>query len=279
MSFAMVGRVWTREAFRAYLKTVENAQDFRAVCVHHTAAPSLAQRPQGFKAQHIENMASFYRGKGWSAGPHLFTDEDQAWGMTPVSSRGVHAASFNGRAVGIEMLGDYDTEDPKSGRGLQVVTFTAGIVAELLAWMELEPTTQTVLFHRDDPKTSKTCPGVKVQKDWFVSLVKAAREPKPVEPPKWRVEEGELITTGYEVGGRVCVALGAFLGQRGVSGETVASNLHRKDGAYFYGAEELEGAYFDKAIGATFAPVREVAPLVGRRIVSASGGVVVVGKV
>ena len=41
---------------------------------------------------------------GWSAGPHLFTDEDQIWGMCDFSKKGVHAVSFNKRAIGIEVL-------------------------------------------------------------------------------------------------------------------------------------------------------------------------------
>ena len=29
----------------------------------------------------------------------------------------------------------------------------------------------TVKFHRDDPRTSKSCPGTKVSKEWFLNLV------------------------------------------------------------------------------------------------------------
>jgi N-acetylmuramoyl-L-alanine amidase CwlA len=141
----------------------------RSIVIHHCAAPSLAQRPHGFLDQHMLNLQDFYEGKGWSAGPHLFIDEDQAWLFTPLNQRGVHAISFNSSSIGIEMLGDYDTEDPKSGRGLQVLTTTAEVVRLLMKKLSL--TKKDILFHRDDPKTNKTCPGKKITKEWFLSIV------------------------------------------------------------------------------------------------------------
>jgi N-acetylmuramoyl-L-alanine amidase len=211
MSFANVGKVWIRESFRAYLKTVTNSHGFTGVTVHHCAEPSLAQRPQGLKPQHIHNMADFYREKGWSSGPHLFTDEDQVFGMCPLTERGIHAVSFNGSDIGVEMLGDYDDEDPKSGRGLAVVTLTAGIVADLLEWMGKKP-------------------------------------------------------TGREVCGRVCVPLGMFLMARGVSSDEVAAKLRKEGDTFYFGTDDLDGAYFDKAVGATMVPIRELLPIVGRKV-------------
>jgi hypothetical protein len=85
-----------------------------SVTIHHTAAPSLAQRPQGFTIQHIINMASFYQrqkssgGNGWPTGPHLFIDDDQIFGMCDFAVKGIHAVSFNTSSIGIEVLGFYD---------------------------------------------------------------------------------------------------------------------------------------------------------------------------
>lgn len=140
------------------------------ITIHHTAAPSLAQRPQGLKGEHIKNIQSFYEKKGWSAGPHLFTDEDQCWLFSPLTSKGVHAKSFNNTHIGIEMLGDYDKEDPTTGRGLKVLTITAKTTAILLNKLKLPLT--AINFHRDDPKTDKSCPGTKIKKDKFIELVK-----------------------------------------------------------------------------------------------------------
>lgn len=87
MGYKNVGRVWTPETLKEYLATLTKPSWCKAVTLHHCAAPSLAQRPNGFIAQHIRNLENFYRGKGWSAGPHLFGDEDQLWGMCDFAGR------------------------------------------------------------------------------------------------------------------------------------------------------------------------------------------------
>jgi hypothetical protein len=166
----ILGKGFHLPEFAEYLDKVEfKPWRPKAICIHHCAAPSLAQRPHGFLDQHMLNLQDFYEGKGWSAGPHLFIDDDQAWVFTPLNQRGVHAVSFNSYALGIEMLGDYDTEDPTSGRGAQVLDTTARVVDLLLAKLNL--TKDKILFHRDDPKTNKTCPGRKIRKDWFLDLI------------------------------------------------------------------------------------------------------------
>lgn len=147
------------------------------VVIHHCAAPSLAQRPHGFQPQHMRNLKDYYESKGWSAGPHMFIDEDQAWLFSPLTARGVHAVSFNSDSWGLEMLGDYDTEDPWSGRGLQVLTLAAQVTAILLR--KLQRDSAAVRFHRDDPRTTKTCPGSRISKDRFLSLVDSALSQYP----------------------------------------------------------------------------------------------------
>lgn len=157
--------------FQAYLETFQfSPWRPTAICIHHCAAPSLAQRPHGFIPQHMLNLKSYYESLGWRSGPHLFIDDVKAWTFTPMNERGVHARSFNGYAIGIEMLGDYDSEDPKSGRGAHVLSTTAQVVSMLMAKLDLGK--KDILFHRDDPKTNKTCPGRKIEKNWFLGLLK-----------------------------------------------------------------------------------------------------------
>lgn len=167
----ILGNPYTPAQFALYLDTLQ-FPNWRptAICIHHCAAPSLAQRPQGFIPQHMLNLKSHYESLGWRSGPHLFIDDDQAWTFTPLNERGVHARSFNSFAIGIEMLGNYDTEDPKSGRGAKVIATTARVVEMLMAKLEIPKS--KIVFHRDDPKTSKSCPGSKIDKDWFLSLIK-----------------------------------------------------------------------------------------------------------
>lgn len=177
--FANVGLVWTLEEFRKYLAGMpavmwgDGKPD--SVCLHHTWQPSLANRPGGLNRQHVRNLQHFYQvDKGWSAGPHLFVDDSQrcVMGLTPLDLKGVHAVSFNRRSIAIEVLGDFDRESPVTGRGLECWRNAAAAAAALFAWLKISPTAKTLLFHRDDPMTGKTCPGNLVGKEWVLELVR-----------------------------------------------------------------------------------------------------------
>jgi hypothetical protein len=98
--------------------------------------------------------------------------------MCDFRAKGIHAASFNSRSLGIEVLGDYDIEDPNSGRGLACWTNTAETVRVLLKWLGIKKNKNTILFHRDDPKTKKSCPGKRIDKQWFLDLI-----PNDIEEP------------------------------------------------------------------------------------------------
>jgi hypothetical protein len=172
MSFDLTGLKWDVEEFRKYVFTL-NLSWANSVTIHHTFHPNLRTRPKGWQKSHLENLRYYYGNiLGWSAGPHLFTDEHKIFGLCSLQKKGVHAVSFNHDSIAIEMLGNYDSESPVSGRGLEVVTLTAKTVAILLEKMDTKATTETIHFHRDDPKTFKTCPGNLLEKNWFVSLVK-----------------------------------------------------------------------------------------------------------
>jgi len=174
MGFELVGKKWSAETFAEYLQSV-NLSWANSVTVHHTASPNLAQRPNGLTTTHIGNIESYYKiEKEWDAGPHLFTSDNSILGMSSLWRRGIHAKSFNANSIGIETLGDYDNhDDPLTGRGLACWTMTAKATAIILDKMQLPVSIRTVKFHRDDPKTSKTCPGLRVSKEWFLQLVEA----------------------------------------------------------------------------------------------------------
>lgn len=176
MSFSAVGQVFDLPGFREHLAGLHLAWA-KGVCIHHTASPNLEQRPKGWTIQHMRNLAHYYGQElGWSSGPHLFTDEDQIFGLTPLTERGTHAKSFNGTHIGIEALGNYDRESPTEGRGDQVWTTTIEATAAILTRLGLEATDDTVKFHRDDPKTSKTCPGTRVDKQRILDRIRLAMQ-------------------------------------------------------------------------------------------------------
>lgn len=266
MGYENVGRVWTPNSLKEYLGTINKPSWCKAVTLHHTGAPSLAQRKDGLRREHIDNICHYYKNKmRWSAGPHLFTDEDQIWGMSDLRKQGVHAVSFNSMSIGIEVLGDYNTEDPGSGRGLACWQTTAAATKVLLDWLGLKANERTVLFHRDDPKTTKTCPGSKVKKEWVLKLINEATiEPKPGITQTSKPAIGVTLKSNEwnYVGERWCIPVRAFLLKKNVPEAEISAKLKRDGKNFYFGAELLEGAYYDKASSTTWAPVRELIDLV-----------------
>ena len=253
MSYANVGKRWSPSSFPAYLATLPRPAWAKSVTIHHCAAPSLAQRPSGFLDQHLRNLEDFYKNtKGWSAGPHGFTDEDEIHGMSPFTAPGVHAVSFNRSSIGFEMLGNYDVEDPTTGRGLAVCHTTASAARSVLAWLDLPITEKTVLFHRDDPKTSKTCPGTRVKKDWFLDLVWTEHAtvivPKIATPP---------------TNGAMAPVVNYIAEKLGKTYADVAKDFKREGKLYLYGGKWIEGAYYDAATQTTIASVSEIEETLG----------------
>jgi hypothetical protein len=61
--------------------------------------------------------------------------------------------------------------NPGTGRGLACWNHATAAARLLLDWLGLKANAKTVLFHRDDPKTEKTCPGTNVSKDWVLEIV------------------------------------------------------------------------------------------------------------
>ena len=117
------------------------------IVLHNTATPSLQQRPNGFTGQHMRNLEYYYGvEQGWSAGPHLFIDDKRIWAFTPLTTSGRHSPSWNNMSIGIEMLGNYDTDIFDKGRGLKVQLNTVAAMATLCIVLGLDPL--TMKLHR-----------------------------------------------------------------------------------------------------------------------------------
>lgn len=271
MGFENLGRVWTPETLRVYLQTRERPQWIGAVVLHHTAYPNLATRPRGFTIQHILNIADYYRrppdqgGRGWSSGPHLFVDDEQVFGMCDFASRGVHALSFNHDSLGIEVLGNYDEEDQRSGRGLRCWQIAASVSRELLAWLRLPVSRETLRFHRDDPRTAKTCPGARVDRAWVTDLV-AGHEELPQGHPR-KPDLAFAWNVWAFTNGGWCVPLYDFLRESDVPGATITAKLSIRAGEVYYGETYLPGAYYlpagspQQPNNCTWAPASELLAL------------------
>lgn len=273
MAFENVGKVWTPASLAEYLQDRKKPDWVDSITMHHTAEPSLAQRLNGLTVQHIRNIQDFYSrpksqgGQGWSSGPHLFIDEDEIFGMCDFRAKGIHAASFNSRSLGIEVLGYYDTgkEDPKTGRGLRCWTNAAATVRVLLDWLGLQKSATTILFHRDDPKTSKSCPGTAVTKEWFLGLIPGT-VPNPVHSsaPHDKPDVGIVWNKWHFTGEKWCVPILEFLVAKGVPSSDVVAKLKTNDGKLFFGDELIDGGFYVPAGGqpqpdaSSWAPAREL---------------------
>ena len=160
----IVGKAFTAKEFDVFCHELQwTAWRPSFIALHNTASPSLAQRPNGLTQQHIKNLEAFYRDKQkWKAGPHLFVDDRQIWAFTPLTVSGTHSPSWNKTALGIEMLGDFESEAFDSGRGLKVRKNAVAAMATLCAILGLDP--NGIKLHREDPLTTHACPGKNVRK-------------------------------------------------------------------------------------------------------------------
>jgi hypothetical protein len=75
--------------------------------------------------------------------------------FTPLNLSGVHSPSWNKVALGVEMLGDYQTEAFDSGRGRAVHDNAVAAIATLSAVLAIDP--ETMRLHREDPETTHKC--------------------------------------------------------------------------------------------------------------------------
>lgn len=183
MTIPIVGKCFaTVEEFIAYLEAIQfDAWRPRYVVMHHTGAPDLKTwngwqtRPKPVTdEQWMRNLQKYYEGLGWQRAPQFFFTPKNFCVLSLPTVRGTHAVSFNANSWGVECVGDFDREqfdDPVRGR------YVDGLAAlHLAAGLQLAPYERGVRglhFHRDDPLTKKTCPGLKVNKPALLELIRA----------------------------------------------------------------------------------------------------------
>jgi hypothetical protein len=185
------------QEFAEYLQDLDfNSWRPSGMVLHNTASPTLAQWWGGGTPpeQRMVNLRNYYENEmGWSAGPHAFIDGKSIWVFTDFDVPGVHSPSWNGTRLGIEMVGDYDTESDESGMGAKVMQLTVGLFAECHAFFGWEPSNNSIKLHKEDPATDHDCPGANIVKSEFVADVTQCMgeggdhnpgEPEPPAPPQ-----------------------------------------------------------------------------------------------
>lgn len=183
------------------------------VTVHHTGGPTLAdwmkwQQPTAKRGpvsdeQWMKNLASYYGNElGWSHGPHFFFTPKNFCVLSTPTVRGTHAVSFNALSWGVEMVGNFDSEHLE---GELLDRYITGVACLHIA-LGLKPgpyhyKTAGIHFHRDDPETSKTCPGLRIDKNVFVDQVtKKILQMTGGEAPAEKVVAVKLPSSAAKVG-------------------------------------------------------------------------------
>jgi hypothetical protein len=176
MAWPAVKKGFNQSGFARYVKETSWPQWRPSKIVwHNTAAPSLKQWIKSAQEDErkglvpgltrIQNLERYFRvNNGWSGCPHLFIANDLIWVMNPLDKPGVHSPSWNSTSIGIEMIGDFASEDDDSGEGLKVKNNTIFATALLCELLGLNPH-GVIFLHKEDPRTTHDCPGKNIAQD------------------------------------------------------------------------------------------------------------------
>lgn len=177
MSWPALKRKVNLKGFELYLDGVSFNKGFTPflVTIHNTALPTDKMWEDSCKKDiaagiepglsRIKSLENFFKvQQGWPSGPHLFIYRDDIWLFTPLNEKGTHSPSWNGIAIGIEMVADFSKEDDDSGPGLITKNTTIAVIALLCQKLKINPLTG-VKLHKEDKKTTHDCPGIKFAQD------------------------------------------------------------------------------------------------------------------
>ena len=163
----IVGRGFTPQDFSSYVASIAfGAWRPQFVVLHNTAVPKLADWHAVPGEARMRNLENYYKNvQQWSAGPHLFVADDLIWVFTPLDTPGVHSPSWNAISWGAEMVGDYSVEDFSPAVRNNVLS----ALGTLHAAMGIDP--KSLRLHKEDPRTTHICPGMKVAKTDIIAGV------------------------------------------------------------------------------------------------------------
>ena len=176
------GRGMDVPQFRAHLYSAihDVASELHDAAQHGSADARTMESLSGREAD--QEFGAYYRDQmGWSAGPHAFVAHDKIWLFTPFTTPGVHTPSWNGTALGIELVGDYAREDDDRGDGFKAKMNCVAVFAELHMKLGLNP--ETIRLHKEDPRTDHDCPGKDIEKSEFIELVRQYMGQAGEHPP------------------------------------------------------------------------------------------------
>jgi hypothetical protein len=179
----IVDRSFSPAEFKAYVEGLQfGAWRPRFVVVHNTSAPDTKtwqgwqiRKPPISDEQWGRNLEGYYKGQGWSTGPHLFVTPKGILVFSPLTSPGTHSPSWNSISWGVETVGEFE-RDPFTGPIKDNLVAALGIL-HMVAGLSVRPYAVGVRglhFHKEDVKTThKSCPGKNMVKTDLVNAVQA----------------------------------------------------------------------------------------------------------
>jgi hypothetical protein len=136
------------------------------LCVHNTSAPSLSQWIKygpTVEKQWPSNLNNFYKSLGWHSSVHIVSCPDYIWNLCNLLQDGVSVSCWNSIMYGLEMVGEYESEEFNSGVGLQVKDNAMFAISTLFHKFKWKPVIdETLRFHRKCIADHHNCPGKNV---------------------------------------------------------------------------------------------------------------------
>lgn len=244
--FPFVGLALRDDEFHRYLLTLSWPNPKPSfVVLHHTAVPSAtwARYPSGAvwdageagmnsiqkkqkRLRQLEALKNYYnKTMFWSAGPHLFVDDEWIYVMSPLTAEGIHAKQGNrdnkgrGYSIGIEVVGYYEHTRWPFAVEHNVTAAVTSLKAVLGTFDYVDqPYAGGVSAHRNYNKPQ--CPGAAIQPNYYLALFKqtaptpvplaqtSPQSDKPQVDPRFKaawdasggVWQANRLTPGYPTG-------------------------------------------------------------------------------
>ncbi len=162
-AFDWEGRRFDPADFALYVAALD-LRWARRLVIHHTYKPTVERWLEYGGAYWMQQaLPRTYRGKGWSAGPHVYAAPDGIWVGTPPSRPGVGVVGYNEDSLHLEIVGDYSRAVPSG----PTLAHAMVAVASLSGGASLGP--ENLWMHRE-LQAGQTCPGdelARVFSRWF----------------------------------------------------------------------------------------------------------------
>lgn len=214
----LVAKRYSPDEFREYLNNIHLDGNFnpKYVTLHHYSK-SISIFKQGITDKDILSITNTPQGIGRNdSGSHVFIDQNGIWVFRPLNRRAVHANTLNDVSIGVNLVGNYDSETlPDS-----IKTNATQAIAAIDQW--LGKPASSLKFHRED-HVGVTCPGSRLVKVDFVSAIAAIMTPT-ITPPR-----PTLVTAAEKARKAGFPALANYL----------ASMVLVKDGSFTMGANDI----------------------------------------